>query len=314
MTIAEVLHAPLECDVAAPYRGAVSVIGNLDGVHRGHQALIGRAKERAEAASRPLAVTVFDPHPRRVFSPEGPPFLLTKLETKAEILGSLGVDYVFVLPFNDYLRTQTPETFVRHTLAERLGLHTIITGTDFRFGAGRSGDCTALARHAAASGMQAEAISPVLAPGTEKYSSSGIRAALQAGDPQKAARWLGRPWSILGTVEQGRQLARTLDFPTANISLGPYVRPKFGVYATSTLIDGERVPGVANIGVRPTVDGTAEWLEVHLFDVAADLYGRALDTQFLAFLRPEQKFDGIDALKAQIATDGALARNIHAQS
>ncbi|MEM9234880.1 MAG: riboflavin kinase, partial [Pseudomonadota bacterium] len=219
---AEIVHVPLNCVLAPPYRGAVAVIGNVDGVHRGHQELIKQGVAAAKAAEAPSAVVVFDPHPRQAFDPGTPPFILMRLPTKAQILGELGVRFLFVLPFIEALYTQTPETFVKHTLGEIMGVKGIVTGTDFRFGAGRSGDIDALARLAAEIGMSTHAIEPVLIPDGEKYSSSAIRQALRDGDPQTATRLLGRPFIIHDEVLEGRKLARTLDFPTANIDLGPY--------------------------------------------------------------------------------------------
>lgn len=308
---AKIIRVPLECPLAPANRGAMAVIGNLDGIHLGHQELVYKAVAIAEKAGAPAAVVVFDPHPRKVFQPSAPPFILTQIETKARLLYRLGIDLLYVLPFNDQLRTQTPETFVKHTLGEIMGLSGMITGTDFRFGAGRSGDVKALMRLATEAGMTAHAIEPVIAPGGEKFSSSNIRQALREGHPEEAVRMLDRPFAIRGEVIEGKKLARTLDFPTANISLGDYVRPKYGVYAVTLIHDDQRYPGVANIGVRPTVGGATELLEVHMFQFEGDLYGETVEVELHSFLRPEEKFDGLDALKAQIAKDTADARQWH---
>ncbi|WP_370338186.1 bifunctional riboflavin kinase/FAD synthetase [Parvularcula marina] len=308
---AKIIRVPLECALGDAYRGALAVIGNMDGVHRGHQELIRHGVTLAQKADCPAAVVIFDPHPRQVFQPDTPPFLLTGIETKARILGELGVTWLFVLPFIEALYTQTPETFVKHTLGNIMGLKGIVTGTDFKFGAGRSGDVAALARLAGEVGMSADTIEPVLTKEGEKFSSSGIRLALQNGEPEIAAHMLGRPFVIRGKVIEGRKLARTLDFPTANVSLGDYVRPTFGVYVVSAEVDGTSHAGIANIGRRPTVDGETERLEVHLFDFDGDLYGETIDVSLLSFLRPEQKFDGLDELKAQIHKDVAAAKAWH---
>ncbi len=308
MPAAELIRAPLDCDIAEPYRGTVAVIGNLDGVHIGHQALIREAVELA--GDKTAAAITFVPHPRQVFRPDDPPFLLTDEETKADLLGALGIKIVFALPFIEALYKQTPEEFVRLTLGQRLGVSGIITGKDFQFGAGRAGNADSLKELAEDLGITARAITPVIGPSTEKYSSSSVRAALRGGDPVTAATLLGRPWSIRGEVIEGRKLARQLEFPTANIPLGDYVRPQFGVYAVEvTTADGNH-HGVANIGVRPTVDGQTEMLEVHVFDFEGDLYGQKLDVALIAFLREERKFDGIDQLKEQIARDSERARTI----
>lgn len=306
MTLPRILHPALHCDTAPAHRGHVAAMGNMDGVHLGHQALLAAAK--AQAGPAPLAAIVFDPHPRAVFQPDAPPFLLTDLETKAALMGVQGVQTLFVLPFVPDLYQQSPAQFVSTTLKQRLGLVGIVTGQDFQFGAGRAGDAGALKALAEREGMQAHAITPVDAPSGIKYSSSTIRQALRDGDPALAAAHLGRPWTVRGTVVEGRRLARTLDFPTANLSLGDYLHPQYGVYVISAQIDGQTRKGVANIGIRPTVDGTAPMVEAHFFDLDQDLYGQSLEVALHHFLRAEQKFDGLDALKAQISKDAAAAR------
>lgn len=307
-----IIRAPLHCDLEDAYRGAIALIGNLDGVHLGHQELVRQAIKFAGAA--PTAAIVFEPHPRRVFQPDTPPFLLTDLETKADLLTALGVSQVFVLPFVEDLFRQTPEIFIKNTLHERLGVVGIVTGSDFQFGAGRAGDANALKALAEDVGMRALAVDPVPTSSGEKYASSTIRQALREGEPEVAATHLGRPFAVNGIVIEGRKLARTLNFPTANMSLADYVRPKFGVYAVRTHFQGHVFDGVANIGVRPTVDGTAELLEVHLFDADQDLYGQSLYVELIHFLRPEQKFDDLEALKTQIAKDAAEARHLLTQA
>lgn len=312
MVAAEIIRAPLACRLVDKYRGAVAVIGNMDGVHRGHQALVRAGVDMAVASNAPAAVVTFEPHPRRVFQPDAPPFLLTRLSTKARVLGALGIEFLLTLPFIEDLYRKSPAEFVAEDLQEILGLAGIVTGEDFRFGSGRTGDAPTLAGLANAAGITARIISPVADQGsTEKISSSAVRTALSDGDPGRAMHLLGRPWSIEGEVMEGRRLARTLDFPTANVPLGAYLRPKFGVYAITANVGGALHKGVANIGVRPTVDGKDALLEAHLFDFDEDLYGRTIDVSILEFLRPEQRFEGLDALKAQIAADVGRARHFH---
>jgi riboflavin kinase/FMN adenylyltransferase len=284
----------------------VAVLGNLDGVHRGHQVLVAEAKTLADRIGAPLAAVTFEPHPRRVFQPEAPPFLLTPLEAKAELLEAAGVETVFALPFGPELSSQSPEAFVGETLAGTLGLEGIVTGADFQFGKGRAGNAETLAVLAGEIGLSYLSVAPV-GTGELKWSSSQAREALRQGEPEVAAEVLGRPHFIDGEVSEGRKLARTLGFPTANVILGDEIRPRYGVYAVEAEVDGHRHGGVANIGVRPTVDGKEERLEVHLFGFSGDLYGRTLRTRFLSFIREERPMGGIDALKEQIARDSAAA-------
>lgn len=309
---ARLVHPPRACAIDDALRGCVAVIGNMDGVHRGHAALLQAGREVAEDAGKPFAAIVFDPHPRRAFNPDTPPFLLTDLAQKAALLANHGVEIVFALPFEPELYKQTPPAFVLSTLRDRLGVSAIITGTDFRFGAGRAGTIDALRDLAEAEGIAAHTITPVVdedaAEEALKFSSSSARQALRDGDPAAAARILGRPFRIRGTVFKGRKLARTLDFPTANVTLGEYVRPRYGVYVVLVDTPDGQFPGVANIGVRPTVDGETECLEAHIFDRNLSLYGTTIEVSLLHFLRPEQPFSGLDALKAQIAQDAAAAR------
>jgi riboflavin kinase/FMN adenylyltransferase len=305
--VVNLVRAPLSCALADDLRGAVAVIGNLDGVHKGHQALLDAARGLADELNAPLAAVTFEPHPRLVFQPEAPPFILTPLGIKAELLGRFGADRVFALPFNETFYTLTPEAFVTNVLKETLGLRGVVTGSDFQFGAGRSGTSETLARIAGEIGLRYEAITPV-GGGELKYSSSDARSALREGRPGDAAKVLGYSWFTEGEVCEGRKLARTLGFPTANISLGKVIRPLYGVYAIEAELDGQRFPAIANMGVRPTVDGTEERLEVHLFDWDGALYGKTLRCHFAHFIREERRMDGLDALKAQITADSTEAR------
>ncbi len=299
-------------------RGAVVAIGNFDGVHRGHQAVIGEAVRRARAERRQAAVLTFEPHPRRFFRPDQPPFLLTRLRTKLRVIAGLGVDRVFVPRFDRRLAAVTAENFVDRVLVRDIALAHAVVGYDFVFGHGRRGTPELLRERLAAAGCGVSVMAPVARAGEAGadeegliYSSTGVRDALVAGDPAAAAALLGRPFEIEGRVATGDRRGRTLGFPTANLWLGEYLRPKRGVYAVRARVGDETVPidGVANLGLRPTFGGDAEpRLEVHLFDVDRDLYGRRLAVELIAFLRPERRFEAIDALKVQIAADALAAR------
>lgn len=293
----------------AHLRGGVAALGNFDGFHRGHQAVVGRALERARGEGRPAVVITFDPHPARLFRPDLPPFALTSIAQRLDLFDAFGVDAGVVLRFDRDFAALPAEIFVGEWLAERLGLAGVVTGEDFTFGRARSGDVGELARLGAAYGLAAEAIAPVADTDGGVISSSRVREALKAGDPGTAAKLLTRPFAIEGVVEHGDKRGRTIDFPTANLALGDYVRPAYGVYAVRVRLHGGRlVDGVANLGVRPMFDPPKELLEVYLFDFAEDLYGRTIGVELHHFLRPEWKLDGLDALKAQIARDCDAAR------
>nr|WP_183817303.1 bifunctional riboflavin kinase/FAD synthetase [Parvularcula dongshanensis] len=301
------MRAPLACALSPENRGYVAVLGNLDGVHKGHQALLASAEGLAKAAGAPLAAVTFEPHPRRVFQPDAPPFLLTTLAQKSDILAALGCERVFALPFNEALRSLSPEAFVDEVLAGVLGLRGVVVGEDFRFGAKRAGDAALLAERGAAAGLLVETIG-LRGEDAVKWSSTAARKALRDGDPEGAQAVMGRPFAVRGTVLEGRRLARELGFPTLNLELGDVVRPAYGAYAVTAAVDGAAYDGVANIGVRPTVDGQTERLEAHLFGFEGDLYGRTVEVALRAFLRPERPFDGVEALKAQIASDADAAK------
>ena len=309
--------------VPAEARGAVAAIGNFDGVHLGHRAVIGEAMRLAHAAGRKSAVVTFEPHPRRYFKPDLPPFLLASARMKIVALRDLGVDFCYALRFDRKLAGMTAEAFVAEILVGGLGLDGVVAGYDFVFGKGRAGSPETLVAEMARAGRTAKILAPALDavaagragaegdPEAFVYSSTGVRDALKAGDPRAAARILGRPFAIDGRVQRGDARGRTIGFPTANIGLDGYLPPALGVYAVRVegAVPGRRVAGVANLGVRPTVGGDpAPRLEVHLFDFAGDLYGRRLVVSLVEFLRPERKFDGLDALKAQIAIDAQAAR------
>ncbi len=292
----------------AGVRGAAVALGNFDGVHRGHAHVLA-----ATHAARPdaaLAVLTFEPHPRELFRPDDPPFHLTLPEERADLLAALGVQHVIQVAFDRDFSLLTAELFVTEVLYGALGAAHLACGPDFAFGHRRGGNVSFLAARAEALGMGMTVVPP-LADAQGPISSTRIRRALQDGYPERATADLGRAWSIRGTVVHGDARGRTIGFPTANIALGRHLEPARGVYAVSATVDGRRVGGVANIGRRPTVaEGAISRLEAHLFDYQGDLYGRELDVSLHSFLRAERRFDGIDALKAQIAEDAAEARRI----
>lgn len=303
------IRAPLACALSDDLQGSVAVMGNFDGVHRGHVALIREGQKLADRLGKSLSAVTFEPHPRRVFNADAPPFILTPLQAKADLLHAAGVANVFALPFGPELSSQSPDAFVTNVLHRTLALAGVVTGQDFQFGKGRAGSSETLAAIAGGLGLAYEAIPPV-GEGEEKFSSSQARAALREGDPERAADVLGYDWFLEGTVTEGRKLARTLGFPTANVVLGDVLRPLYGVYAVRVELHGKLRPGIANIGVRPTVDGKEERLEVHLFDWDGELYGETLRCHFVGFVREERAMSGLDALKAQIAEDSVTARQM----
>ncbi|WP_066559566.1 bifunctional riboflavin kinase/FAD synthetase [Croceicoccus bisphenolivorans] len=289
-------------------RGAALALGNFDGVHEGHQAVIGRAVELARAQGHPVIVATFDPHPVRHFRPDTPPFRLTSLDQRAELFAGLGADAMLVFEFGDALARTSAEDFVRELLVNQLHIAAVVTGSDFTFGEGKRGNTAMLARLGSEIGMTVEAISPITEDG-EVVSSSRIREALWNGDPQEAARLLTRPFAIRGIVQHGDKVGRTIGYPTANIDLGTYIRPRYGIYAvTGHLPDGRILKGAANLGIRPTFDPPKELLEPHFFDFSEDLYGQEIEVAFHHYLRGEVKFDGLDALIAQMDKDCERAR------
>ena len=295
-------------------RRGVVALGNFDGFHRGHQAVVGRAIQLARAEGRPALVATFDPHPARLFKPELAPFALTTLDQKMRLLADFGVDATVVLRFDRAFAALGPEAFVTDWLIGHLGIAGVVTGHDFTFGKARAGDTADLARFGAAYGFTAEAIGAVRESDGEIISSTHIRKLLRAGDPGGAARLLTRPFTIEGTVEHGDKRGRSIGFPTANLALGDYVRPAYGVYAVRVrLADGRMVDGVANLGVRPMFDPPKELLETYLFDWSGDLYGQSIAVELHHFLRPEWKLDGLEALKRQIDADCAEARRLLAR-
>lgn len=299
-----------DAPLAKALRGGVAAIGNFDGFHIGHQAVVGRALERARAEGLPALALTFDPHPARLFRPQSPPFALTTTDQKLDLLEAFGVDAAVVLRFDAAFAALTADEFVSSVLVGRLGLTGTVTGEDFTFGRGASGDTAKLLEFGAAHGLIPETVAPVRDEGSAIISSTRVRAALQAGHCREAAALMGRPFAIRGTVEHGDKRGRTIDVPTANVAIGAeYVRPAYGIYAVRCrLEDGRMVDGVANLGIRPMFTPPKELLEVHLFGFAGDLYGQTIETQLIAHLRPEMKLASLDALKAQIAKDIVDAR------
>jgi riboflavin kinase/FMN adenylyltransferase len=291
--------------------GAVVAWGNFDGFHRGHQAVVERAGEIADRLGAPLAVMTTEPHPSQFFRPDTPSFRLMSLRSKAQAIEAFGADVLFVLTFDAALANTPAEAFVEEVLVRRLKARHVVTGYDQRFGKGRGGDAALLQRMGAAAGFGVTVVPP-LEIGGEVCSSSRVRAHLRRGEPDRAAALMGHWWRIEGRVEQGDRRGRTIGFPTANVGWGEYLEPMLGVYAVRMHVeDGPHrgtYDGVANLGRRPTFDKTAISFEVHLFDFEGDLYGAHVGVDMVAFIRPERKFDGLEALKAQIARDAATAR------
>jgi len=287
--------------------GGIVALGNFDGFHLGHQAVVGQAVARARAEGRPALVATFDPHPVRHFRPDTPPFRLTTLDQRERLFAAAGVDAMVVFAFDAALAALSAEAFAER-LAARLQVAGVVTGEDFTFGQGKRGDVAMLAALGTTHGFTAETVGAVTLDG-ETVSSSRIRELLRAGDPRGAARLLTRPFAIEGTVQHGDKLGRTIGYPTANLDMGKYLRPAYGIYAvTARLPDGRQVQGAANLGIRPTFDPPKELLEPYFFDFSGDLYGQTIEVALIDYIRPEAKFDSLDALTAQMEADCAEAR------
>jgi len=301
-------------EVPVEARGAAVALGNFDGIHRGHQAVIAAAAQKARELGTTHALLTFEPHPREFFRPDQPPFRLTPLRIKARQFEAMGVDNLFVLHFNAELAKKSAEAFVVEVLSEGLEVAHVVVGYDFVFGQGRRGNAALLGDLARLHGFGVTSLPAVASDGGEVFSSTRVREHLQAARPLQAGALLGRPWEIEGRVEHGQKLGRDLGYPTANLLLGEYLQPALGIYAVKAGIDEGRGTvwhdGVASLGYRPTVDGTHIVFEVHLFDWSGDLYGRHLRAALIDYLRPEKKFDGLDDLKAQIARDCGEARRL----
>jgi len=287
-------------------RGGIVALGNFDGFHEGHQAVVGRAAARAQAEARPVLVATFDPHPVRFFKPDLPPFRLTTLDQRERLFGEAGADAMLVFRFGAELASVDAADFVTDYLVGRIGAAGVVTGEDFTFGKGRGGNIEVLKLLGQANRLSVDAVAPVY-DGDEPVSSSRVRDALQAGDCETATHLLTRPFAIEGVVEHGDKRGRELGYPTANIPLGKYLRPRFGVYAVrGRLPDGRLLDGAANLGTRPMFDAK-ELLEPWFFDFDGDLYGACVEVSLISFLRDEESFDSLDALKAQIGRDAELA-------
>ncbi len=295
-------------------QGSVVCIGAFDGLHLGHQALVQHAVTRARALGVPAVALSFEPLPREYFGKRAAPPRLTLPRTKFEGLRALGVDVVGLLRFNAGLVAMSAQDFVRAVLARRLSAREVWVGPGFGFGKGREGDLSTLQDMGRELGFSAGEVEPVRLDG-ERISSTRIRAALRAGDFDAAARLLGRPYAIAGKVVHGKQLGRTLGFPTANLRYAGKLPPLSGIFATRVHgVDARAHASVSSFGTRPTVDGSEPLLEAHLFDFDGDLYGRRIAVEFVAKLRDEEKFDDLSALVAQMQHDARQARGILASA
>ncbi len=311
--------AMVRLDGGAPipdaWRGGIVALGNFDGFHRGHQAVAGAAIARARAEGRPALIATFDPHPVRFFKPDADPFRLTTLDQRERLFAAAGADAMLVFGFDAALAALDARAFVEQRLLANVGAAGVVTGEDFTFGKGRSGDVAVLRALGDDLGFSVETVGPVAFDGAP-VSSSRIRDALQAGRPRDAAALLTRPFAIEGVVQGGAKLGRTIGYPTANIDLGKYLRPAYGIYAVRGRVaadgrfGGRVLDGAANLGIRPTFDPPVELLEPYFFDFSGDLYGQRIEIELIDYLRPEAKFASLDALKTQMERDCARARDI----
>lgn len=292
-------------------RGAVIALGNFDGFHAGHQQVVAEAVNWAKSEGRPVIIATFDPHPVRHFAPHVPPFRLTTLDQRAELFAGAGADGMLVFDFDEALASLSAKDFIGKMLGEHLGASGVVTGEDFTFGKGRGGNVQVLRDVGAGCGIEARAIGAVEDAG-QTISSSRIRDALKAGECDVSARLLTRPFAIRGKVIHGDKRGREIGFPTANMDLESYLRPRFGIYAVTGKIiaTGQGLIGAANLGIRPTFDPPKELLEPFFFDFEGDLYGQEIEVAFHHFLRPEAKFDNLDALIEQMAKDCDKARKL----
>jgi riboflavin kinase/FMN adenylyltransferase len=300
--------------VPAELRGASLAIGNFDGVHRGHQALLAKARERAAEASRPGAsrlagATVFEPHPREFFHPERPHFRITSLERKLALFEHYGLDLAVVAPFGEHVANLEPAAFVEQVLVAGLGVRHVVVGYDFFFGKGRDGGAADMQRFGEQFGFGVSVVPP-MAEGGEVFSSSAIRAEIAQGDVAGAASMMGHWWSVSGEVVGGAKRGTGMGFPTANVLLPRTTPLAYGIYAVFVDTPDGRFEGAAYLGTRPTFDNGPPVLEVFLFDFDGDLYGRRIEVSFVAFIRPDRRFDGMEALMVQMDEDCKKARQI----
>ena len=299
-------HQPMP----ARLRGSILALGNFDGFHLGHQAVVGRAIARGFHERRPVIVATFDPHPVRFFKPDVPPFRLTTLDQRERLFAHAGADATFVFQFDADLAATDAEDFITQILGQQIGAAGVVTGTDFTFGRGRGGNADLLRELGEQHGIVAETVPPVMLDGAP-VSSSRIRDALAAGDPGTATHLLTRPFAVEAVVEHGDARGRELGYPTANLALGPYQRPAYGIYAVRVrLEDGSEHAGVASFGVRPTFEPAKELLEAYIFDWSGDLYDRSIEVALHHFIRPEAKFHHVDALVERMRGDEAEARRL----
>ncbi len=286
--------------LADKFQDGVVALGNFDGFHLGHQVVVGRAVSLARSRGVQALVATFDPHPARFFKPNSPPFRLTTLNQRQSLFAAAGADAMIVFSFDAAFAALTAEEFARERLG---GFSGVVTGEDFTFGQGRSGNLSSLLELGARFGFTADAVGPV-SDGAGIISSSRIRAALQDGDCATATHLLTRPFTVEGIVQHGDKNGRKLGFPTANIEMGTYLRPRYGIYAVKgRLPDGRVLNGAANIGIRPSFDPPKELLEPYFFDFSEDLYGQTIEVEFHHFIRGEAKFDDLDALVVQMKID-----------
>jgi riboflavin kinase/FMN adenylyltransferase len=296
--------------VPAPLKGAVVALGNFDGVHKGHGIVLAAARDQARKDGRPFGVVTFEPHPRSILFPTSTPYRLTPVAAKRRLLDDMGVDVLFEIPFTPDFSRVTADDFIGGILIRDIGLSHAVAGHDFVFGHKRGGDMQVLRAALQPRRIGITEIAPVLDAGQQLYSSTRIREHIEKGEMREAAAGLGRVWEIEGMVEKGAGRGKPLGFPTANVAMGDALRPRYGVYAVQVKIGEKSHAGVANIGLKPTVDGRSESLEAHIFDFAGDLYGQIVRVGLVEFIRAEQRFDGLDALKAQIGVDCRTARDI----
>lgn len=292
-------------------RGAIIALGNFDGFHKGHQAVAGEAISWAHAEGRPSIIATFDPHPVRFFKPDVPPFRLTTLEQRQELYLAAGATAMLVFHFDSELAGTSAEDFITEILIDRFGAHGVVTGGDFTFGQGAKGNVELLRSFGGANGLQSRVVD-VVEDDSETVSSSRIREALREGDPQLAAKLLTRPFAIRGIVEHGDKRGRELGYPTANLVIDNYLRPKYGIYAVTgrILSTGDMLEGAASVGIRPQFEPPKELLEPYFFDFSGDLYGQKIEVAFHHFLRGEAKFDSLDELTAQMEKDCAEAKRL----
>jgi len=291
-------------------RGAVLALGNFDGFHLGHQTVAAEAIGWAKSEGRPAIIATFAPHPMRFFKPDVAPFYLTTLDQRMELFAAAGADAMLVFHFDAALAGTPAERWIEDVIARHIGAAGVVTGEDFTFGQRRGGNPELLRVLGAPLGVEARTVAAVNDAGGP-ISSTRIREALRSGDCTEAARLLTRPFAIRGTVQHGDKVGREIGFPTANLDMGDYLRPRYGIYAiTGRLPDGRIVAGAANLGIRPSFDPPRELLEPYFFDFSGDLYGQEIDVALRHFLRAEAKFDSLEALTAQMARDCDEARRL----